>query len=114
MGSNHPAKANALLAEFFCEETFVKIQFKARRCLVVGPLGLVFAQRDGDRMGVEYRFAPGGFCECKPCIVRGGNGILRRRSCIEPDDQTCLGELAYENGRRGQLRCADDWRVRAF
>jgi len=70
MGSHHSAKANALLAEVFYEETFAKIQFKARRCLVVVALGLVFAQRNGDRMGVEYQFAPGGFCERKPCIVR--------------------------------------------
>ena len=70
MGSHHSAKANALLAEVFYEETFAKIQFKARRCLVVGSVGLVFAQRDGDRMGDEYQFAPRGFCECKPCIIR--------------------------------------------
>ena len=70
MGSCYPAKANALLAEFFYEESFAKISFKPRRRLVVGALGLVLAQCDGDRMGTEYQFGPDGFCDCEPGVVR--------------------------------------------
>ena len=99
VGSCYPTKTNALL-ETFCEEIFAKIQFSARRGVVTIALGFVFAQRYGDRMGVEHQFAPDGVCECKSCIVCGGNGIFGCRGGLDPNDETFLGEPAHQNERQ--------------
>src|SRR5919197_6367206 len=70
MGSSHPAKADTILRHRSHEKTVAKLQTRVGCCVAVVALGLVFAQRNGDRVGTEHQFAPDGLFKCKPCVVR--------------------------------------------